>query len=57
MIERTLREGAASLPTLAAITGFDERKLKPILDKLINAEEKQVIKLSAGRLERYQWVD
>lgn len=50
-VERRLREGPASLQTLGAMTGLDAQVLAAMLDSMTN-----VIKLTSGRLERYQYV-
>jgi hypothetical protein len=52
VVERTLRDGAASLHTLGAITGLEVRVLSSTLDALI--KQHRVVKLASGRLERYQ---
>jgi hypothetical protein len=52
VVERTLRDGVASLQTLGAITGLEVRVLSSTLDALI--KQHRVVKLASGRLERYQ---
>jgi hypothetical protein len=52
LIERTLKEGAASLQTLSAITGLEGRVLSTILDAMI--KEGRVVRLATGRLVRFQ---
>jgi hypothetical protein len=48
-VERSLKEGPASLQTLGAMTGLDAQVLVDTLRKMDN-----VIRLTSGRLERYQ---
>jgi hypothetical protein len=52
VVESTLRDGAASVETLGAITGLEVRVLSSTLDALI--KQHRVVKLASGRLERYQ---
>ncbi len=51
-IERRLKEGPASQQTLGAMTGLDAQVLAAILDSMI--KDKHVVRLTSGRLERYQ---
>ena len=52
LVEQTLKEGAASLQTLSALTGLEGRGLAAILEPMIKAG--RVARLAIGRLERYQ---
>jgi hypothetical protein len=52
LVEETLHEGPASLQTLSAITGLEGRVLSTILERM--AENNRVVRLSTGRLERFQ---
>ena len=51
-VERRLKEGPASLPTLGAMTGLDAKILDATLTELIAAHK--IVRLASGRLERYQ---
>ena len=51
-VERRLKEGPASLPTLGAMTGLDAQVLDATLRELI--DDHKVVRLASGRLERYQ---
>jgi hypothetical protein len=52
VVNRTLKAGAASFQTLGATTGLEARVLRATLDSLI--EDEQVVRLTSGRLERFQ---
>ena len=54
VVERTLKAGAASLQTLSAIIGLEEGVLSATLESLI--ERERVVRLSSGRLERFQLI-
>lgn len=51
-VERTLSAGPASFQTLAAVTGIEVRALSSTLRALM--DEQAVVRLTAGRLERFQ---
>ncbi len=53
-VERGLKEGPASLPTLGAMTGLDAHVLDTTLRQLIDGQT--VVKLASGRFERYQLI-
>jgi hypothetical protein len=55
VVERTLRGGASSLQTLSAMTGLEVGVLSATLDSL--TEEGRVVRLSSGRLERFQLIE